>query len=113
MAEETNAPKSSGGSDVESNKGIAAIGYIGILFLIPLLKKDSAYAQFHGKQGMILFIFEVVCWFVAMIPVIGYMISVLGSIFAFILFIIGLMNALNGKKQPLPVIGQFAGQVNV
>ena len=36
--------------DVEENKLIAAVGYLGILFLIPLLaKKDSPFAQFHAK----------------------------------------------------------------
>ncbi len=43
--------------DVEENKIMAVIAYFGILCLIPLLaKKDSPYAQFHAKQGLVLFI---------------------------------------------------------
>lgn len=104
----------SGGSDVEQNKGMAAIGYIGILFLIPLLaKKDSPYAQYHAKQGMILFIFWIAISIVNVIPVLGQIISAVGGLFALVLFIIGLMNALNGKKEPLPVIGQFADKFNI
>ena len=39
------------------NKIIAALSYIGILCLIPLLaKKDSKFAQEHGKQGLIMLI---------------------------------------------------------
>ena len=50
------APAPSGSSkDVEENKAMAAIGYLGILFLIPLLaNKDSPFAQYHAKQGMVL-----------------------------------------------------------
>jgi uncharacterized membrane protein len=99
--------------DVTDNKAIAAVGYIGILFLIPLLKKDSPYAQFHAKQGLVLFILEMVLWVVAMVPVLGWIVSFVGGIIAFILFIIGLLNALNGKTEPLPIIGKFAGQFKI
>ena len=49
--------KSSGSDpDVEANKTVAALSYISILFLVPLLgKRDSKFAQFHAKQGLILF----------------------------------------------------------
>ncbi len=106
---------SEGGSkDVEENKAIAAIGYLGILFLIPLLaKKDSPFAQYHAKQGMVLFIFEVIFSFIVVIPILGWVISPIGWLFAFILFIMGIINALGGKKQPLPVIGQFAEKIKI
>ncbi len=108
------APSGGGSKDVSDNKAIAAIGYLGILFLIPLLaKKDSDFAQYHAKQGMILFIFEIVLWIVAMIPILGWILAFIGWIFAFICFIMGLVNALNGVKKPLPLIGSFAGKVNV
>ena len=47
--------------DVENNKVIAAIGYIWILCLVPLfLRRRSAFAQFHAKQGLVLFILEII-----------------------------------------------------
>jgi len=106
MAEE--APKS--GNDVEQNKGLAAISYLWILFLIPILtKKDSAFAMYHAKQGLILFIVTTVTGFVVWIPVIGWLLGIL----SLILFIIGIMNALNGKMEPLPVIGKWAEKINL
>jgi uncharacterized membrane protein len=109
MAEETTPTPAGGSKDVEENKAIAAIGYIGILCLIPLFaKKDSPFAQYHGKQGLILFIAEVILGFVWVIPFLGWAIGGIGELLGFILFIIGLMNALNGKMVPLPVIGQMA-----
>ena len=48
---------------IDENKVIAAIGYFGILCLLPLiLKKDSPFAQFHGKQGLVLLIAFVLLW---------------------------------------------------
>ena len=101
--------------DIQENKAMAAIGYLGILFLIPLLaKKDSPYAQYHAKQGMVLFIAEVIIGFLGWIPFLGWFVLVpLGSLFCFILFIIGLLNALGGKTQPLPVIGGLAEKIGV
>ncbi|MDO8513751.1 MAG: hypothetical protein Q7S37_04580 [bacterium] len=111
----TLAPKpTTGSSDVEENKALAAISYIGILFIIPMaIKKDSAFAMYHAKQGMILFIFEVIIYALNWMPFFGDFLYWIGGLLAFVLFIIGLINALNGQTKPLPVIGSFAGKINV
>jgi len=58
-------------NDVEENKVFAALSYLGILVLIPLLvKKDSKFAMEHAKQGLVLFIIEIVLWFINLIPLI-------------------------------------------
>lgn len=114
MVEEKKEVHASGSKDVEENKVVAAIGYLGILFLVPLLaKKDSPYAQFHAKQGMVLFIFSIILGFIMIIPFLGWIIGAVGYLFTVVLFIMGLVNALGGKKQPLPLIGQFAEQIKI
>ncbi len=114
MVEEKKESHTSDSKDVEENKVIAAIGYLGILFLVPLLaKKDSPYAQFHAKQGMVLFIFSIILGFIMIIPFLGWVIGAVGYLFTVVLFIMGLINALGGKKQPLPLIGQFAEQIKI
>ena len=100
--------------DVAENKGMAAVGYLGILFLIPLLaKKDSPYAQFHAKQGMVLFICWIIASFIWVIPFLGWVLGGLVNLFLFVLFIMGLINALGGKMQPLPVIGGLAEKIKI
>lgn len=95
--------------DVEANKAISVLSYIGILFLIPMLaKKDSAYAQFHAKQGLVLFIFGIIVGVVAIIPFIGWIIGFIAWIFILVCIIMGIVNALSGKAKELPLIGQFA-----
>jgi len=105
MVEENVVAGGGSNKDIEENKAIAAIGYLGILCLIPLLaKKDSPYAQYHGKQGLLLLIVWVIAGFVIWFPIIGWIIGVLLTV----LFVIGIINALSGKMKPLPVIGKWA-----
>jgi len=99
--------------DIEDNKAIAAIGYIGILCLVPLLaKKDSKYAQEHGKQGAVLFAAWIAVWILGMIPVIGwFIIWPLGMIGLSILSLICLIKAVQGEFWEVPVIGKYRGMV--
>lgn len=102
--------------DVEDNKVIAALSYVSLLCLIPLLvKKDSRFCQEHGKQGLVLFILEVAIWIVGMlIPFLGwFIIAPFGTILVVVLAIIGIINALSGKFWEIPVIGQYRKQINL
>ncbi len=59
--------------DIAENRFLAAIGYISFLFFIPLfLKKQSPFAQFHGKQALYLFIVSIVGQIVFWIPLFGW-----------------------------------------
>ena len=100
------APSSSG-----KNTGMAAICYLGILVFIPMLTKDKndPFVKFHIKQGLVLLIAYVVTGFIFWIPLVGWAIGVI----MFILFIMGIMNALGGKETKLPIIGQFGEKFNI
>ena len=100
--------------DVEENKLIAVIAYLGILVLVPLLlKKDSPYAQYHGKQGLVLLIAWVIANAVMIIPVLGWIAGFVGNILCLILMIVGIVNALQGEMKELPVIGQYGKGLNL
>ena len=43
--------------DIEQNKLMAILAYLGILVIIPILAaKESKFARFHSNQGLILLI---------------------------------------------------------
>lgn len=93
-------------NDVKENKIWAILGYLGILCLIPLLaKKDSKFAQFHAKQGLILLIAEFFVW----VPMIGWLLGIA----IFIFWIMGIINVINGKMKPLPIVGDLAAKINL
>jgi uncharacterized membrane protein len=100
--------------NIDDDKLIAAIGYLGILCLIPLLaKKDSAYAQHHGKQGLVLLIAWVILMFINIIPILGQILWMLGAIGLVILLIMGVINALNGNMWEMPLLGKYAKQIKL
>ena len=95
-----------------SNKKLmAALSYFGILVIIPLLSKskDDAFVNFHIKQGIVLFIAYLVSTILIGIPIIGWFLS----FFLFILFLIGILNVLGGKKSELPFIGKLADKIKI
>ena len=101
-------------TDVEEGKFWAVISYLWILFIFTiLLKKDNEYAMYHAKQGLILFICSLIVFILSKIPLAGIVIGILGGIAIFILFIIGLYNAVTGKKEPLPVIGKYGEGIHL
>lgn len=100
--------------DIEENKGITVLSYIGILCLIPLLsKKESKFAQYHAKQGVVLLIAEVITYVVFIIPFIGWLVGMLASIMWLIFAIMGIVNVVGGKAKELPLIGKFADKIKL
>jgi len=100
--------------DIEENKLIAAIGYIGILCLIPLLlKPKSKFAKFHGKQGLILLIGWVINFFIGIIPVIGWILGFIGMVALIILSILGILKSLAGEYWEMPYLSEYAKKINI
>ena len=112
--DETQNPSAANSKDVEENKLMAAVGYLGILCLIPLLlKRNSPYAQFHAKQGLVILIVWVILWIGNIIPILGQIVWAVGSVVLLIVVILGIVNALNGKMWPIPFLGKYAAQLKV
>ncbi|MCL2109758.1 MAG: hypothetical protein FWH20_10485 [Oscillospiraceae bacterium] len=100
-------------ADIEANKGMALLSYVGILFVIPLFAiPQSKYARFHVNQGIILMLvwvalsvlnlpFQVISAFIHFNPF-GFL-----YIIPFIYMVIGIINALSGKAAELPIIGKL------
>lgn len=96
--------------DVRANKYIAALSYIGILFLVPLLlKTDSPFAQFHGKQGLVLAIVFFIGSFFFWIPVIGWA----AFLVVLIVDIIALVRTLQGQAWEIPGVASALKKLNL
>jgi uncharacterized membrane protein len=110
MAKEKEA-ESSG----DNTKLCAFLAYllIGIIWYFADEKmKKNDFVKFHVKQGLVLLITAVILSFVysilAFIIVVGWFIIAVLQLCVLILFIIGIINALSGKENKLPIIGGFA-----
>lgn len=95
-------------ADIEQNKYLCILCYFGILLLIPLLAKaNSRYCKYHSNQGLVLLLFMIAVSVVAIIPILGWLVMLVGYIFGFVCWIIGIVNTCSGKVQPLPLIGKL------
>ena len=102
-----------GDSDAEGHKFKAALSYLGILVLIPILAdKDSAFSRYHANQGLILLIANAVLYVLGMIctklqlGLTGLAVSLL-SLTMFVFGIVGIVHAASGKMKGLPLIGKI------
>lgn len=110
---------------------MGVLAYLGILSLIPLFAaKDSKFVRFHTGQGVTLFAFNfaysILVFIINLIlsfalpatyyygirtpnPAVSVVSSILwlGSVFFFVLAIIGIVNVVNKKMEKLPVIGNI------
>ena len=88
------------------------ISIIGVIIVLVTKKERGQFSIYHAKQGLVLFITWMIVWILvtvfALIPVVGVVISTILWILLALLWIIGMINSLSGRKVPLPVIGEFA-----
>ncbi|WP_081209481.1 DUF4870 domain-containing protein [Salegentibacter sediminis] len=90
-------------------KTIAIIAYLTIIglviaFILNNDKRDE-FATFHIKQSLGLVLISLGLFIIGMIPILGWILSFLGSIFLLYLWIMGLINAVNYKTKPVPILG--------
>ncbi|MBN1557216.1 MAG: hypothetical protein JW951_03625 [Lentisphaerae bacterium] len=109
-----------GGDDMEEGKVFAilsyALSFLGLpFFLIPLIMRNNSFSLYHAKQCLMLWLAGLASWVISgilaatvvlacMVPVVVLAVG----IFCLVLNIIGLINAVNLRMQPLPVIGKWA-----
>jgi len=102
--------KTSQNKDVEENKTMAALSYAWILFLVPLLgKRDSKFAQFHAKQGMILFVIELGASLIAWFPIFGQLFMLALVVVA----VMGIVKTLNGEWWEIPFIYDWSKKIKL
>ena len=114
-------------SDVQENKFLALVSYLGYFFFIPMIVKPySRYLRFHGNQGLTLCLYLFAVSIVntvitSIIGIAGYSgmgaliaVTIINSIISFIFYGsfallagIGIYNAVKGRARELPVIGRI------
>ena len=98
--------------EVLDGKAYAILSYLWILCLVPLLlKKENKFALFHAKQGLVLFIGELVLGFVGVIPFLGWAILFFGTALFGVLSVVGLVQVLMGNYWKMPVVGDIAEKI--
>lgn len=97
---------------IEEGKFFAVISYISFLCVVSLLlKKDNKFALFHAKQGLVLFVVEVVTFIISIIPVLGWFLGVVGMVVFILISLWGILQSLLGNYSRLPLLSDVADKI--
>lgn len=94
--------------DIEENRKLAALVYLGVFLWLPFLAAPkSEYCRFHANQAVSLFILYLLCSLCMIVPFIGWIVGGVGYIVTFIFNIMGFCRAWNRKAKKLPICGSW------
>lgn len=109
-----------------TDRWLGAICYLTILVLLPMLVREkSAFLARHCRQGFAILFAEVVILLllaaidktIGLIPVLGFLISILLHLAFFMIFLLlsalGFVKALSGERWDLPGLDELADRVPV
>lgn len=106
-------------ADIELGKDIAisseekSAGIITYLTIIGLIigfvqnsSLKSEYVNFHIRQMIGLVCIMVASSIIAVIPILGWIVYLVGLIGGIVLWVMAIMGASNGEKKPVPLLGK-------
>ncbi|MFN7116619.1 MAG: DUF4870 domain-containing protein [Saprospiraceae bacterium] len=88
------------GTDPKVVAIVAYITLIGWIVALVLNNPKSEFGSFHIRQALGIFLVGIV---LSLIPVI----NLVAWIFAFVLWILGLISAVQGQQKTVPVVGEY------
>ncbi|MDR1789842.1 MAG: hypothetical protein LBR12_05830 [Opitutaceae bacterium] len=102
------APSNTNG---DNGKIVAVVSYLTLIgFVIAVVlhsQKKTPLGAFHLSQTLGLLLAGLALGFVCIIPVLGWLVAIVGSLFLFVCWILGLIAAIGGEQKPFPLIGKF------
>jgi fumarate reductase subunit D len=104
--------KRSQSGTIKDGKFFAVIGYFTVLCLVPLLlKRNNEFAQFHGRQALVLFIFELAASMLKVVPVLGDIIFTLAWVTFGLVSLFAVVKVLSNKYWRMPIVFDIANQM--
>ena len=103
---------------------LSALGWLYVL----LFQREDKLAVYHAKQSLVLTLIAIGSlvtwllgsWIVSWIPLVGPLIAaamfsqvILVCMFLAVVWIMGMVYALQAKRQPLPLVGKWAERIRI
>ncbi len=101
-------------SETREHRLYGALAYMWVLCAIPLImKKDSSYAQFHAKQGLVIVCAWLVLWLLAWLPLLNILIAFPGMVLLLAVNLLALIRAYNGERWKIPYLYDYVLALNL
>ena len=84
---------------------VAYLTWVGLI--IALVAGDRYESRFHLNQSLVIWLAGTVLGMVAWVPLLGWLIGAVGSLFCVICWFIGIVNAIQGVEKEVPLLGQI------
>jgi fumarate reductase subunit D len=98
---------------IEEGKAAAILGYIPFMCFVPLVKmKDNPFAFRHGKQGLVLFIIEIIA-VIFLLPKISDLVWTVVLVLCLAAAVAGVVFSLQGQEWKIPLIGDWADKLKI
>jgi len=95
------------GNLTSSQRAFSVMSYIFALCVVPyIVCSDDKFVMYHARQGVYLFIIELIATFIGVIPLVGGIAELLILAYAVYAAIDGIKNASNGRMCPLKGVGE-------
>lgn len=92
----------------DNERLLAALSYVWVLFVIPFVfGHNKPFVYRHAKNGMFLFVFELILFVVGWVPLLGWIVGFIGWLFVFVTAVVGIGHAMGGQDYDLPFLSKF------
>ncbi len=95
--------------DKKTTSWVAYLTFIG--WIVAFCAGDKEGAKFHLNQALVIWLgficISVASAILVFIPILGALASWVAEIFLFVMWIMGLINAINQEEKELPLIGKL------
>ncbi len=107
---QNNSPSVDEVTGVDADNLIAALSYLGVLVIVPILvKRQDPFTNFHIKQGIVILAGYVIASVLFFLPPIASLLWLAMIVCS----IAGFVQALRGKRWKIPGIGDIATKFSI
>lgn len=98
---------------IDEGKAAAVLGYVPFMCFVPLIKmKENPFAVKHGKQGLILFVIEIIAA-IFLLPKISDLLWSAVVVLCLAAAVAGVFFAVQGQEWKIPFIGDWADKLKI
>lgn len=98
----------------EEDRTVAIVGYLTIIgFIVAIVKhmtNKTRVGAFHLRQMLGLVLTGVAGGICAVVPILGWIVWIVVTLGLIVLWFLGLLSALRGDMQPVPILGEHYQQ---
>lgn len=96
-------------NNTQKNYKIAALSYLWITCIIPIIFSKDEFMKFHAMQGLILSIIQITASFLIVIPVLGWIFAIMVTFVT----VLAIRSALSGGKWKIPYVYELSQRINI